>query len=102
MEYQKITTEANYQERFDLWKSSGKNRWKFCEESGISYDSFTYWFHKMKGVAPKNKFHQVVVSKEPERISSDFFSITYPNKCVLKIHQKVDASFLHQLLNQCR
>jgi hypothetical protein len=102
MEDQKITTAANYQERLSLWKTSGKNKWRFCEEIGISYHSFAYWIRKEKGKVPKNKFHQLIVRKEPERISSDFFSITFPNKCVLKIHQKVDASFLHQLLNKCK
>lgn len=71
---------------------------------------FYYWIKiiregKKKSISPlttTSKFVPVKLPDVSDVSDACVFSITYPNQCVLKIHQYIDLSLLNQLVSLCK
>jgi len=100
-----VTTEK-YREHYDAWKQSGQNKLKFCAGREINYTSFLYWIKKNNKTFVENKsnshrFQQLQITGSNGG-DCCFISLLFPNRCEIKIYQRVEASFVTQLISLCK
>lgn len=52
---------TNWKGHLAAWESSGQSKKKYCEEKGLSYQSFVYHFSRSK-ISKEDGFSQVQIS----------------------------------------
>lgn len=81
----------------ELWRQSGKNKKKFCQENNLVYMTFIGW------TAPKKKAKKIIPGFIPVKIhkatTTGFFAeINLPGGSKVIFHSPVSAQYLKDIL----
>ncbi len=78
-----------------LWQQSGQSQKSYCQQAGIAYHVFHYWYHKYRHGQPTgNSFIQLSTSS----VASSAFAECYLSNGVrIVLHQPVHADYLKTL-----
>ncbi len=96
------------QTHISLWKESGLNKMKYCEQAKISYKAFIHWVRRYapslspsrkRKTKKKSAFIPIALSEEKtEKRITHVIEIRYPNGIQLTCPIGVDISVLKSLL----
>ena len=83
------------------WEESGKSQKEYCQLNGLNYQTFLY-YRKHPKAEVSQAFTEIKLAPIKNVSDSCFYSIEFPNKCVIRIHQSVEADFLASLARSCK
>lgn len=81
------------------WKKSNQSQMRFCEEQGIAYHRFHYWYKKyndQKRILSGASFSEVRIQGSGKARAD--IEVIYPDGRRIIFHQGVEATFLRHLL----
>jgi hypothetical protein len=96
---------TNQQQMFDgilQWQRSGLSQKAWCQENGIKYSSFHYWYRRFRNQQTGNKpgkgdgFVQLLVQDRPS--GTPWCELVLVNGQRLFFHQPIPAEFIRNLL----
>jgi len=94
-----LVNREQFFKHIQIWESSGQTQKQYCQVNQLGYGTFTYYRKRYKASREKT-FLQLKVDKPITE--GCFVSIELPNKSVLKIHQKLEAAFLADIISSCK
>ena len=83
----------------EVWHSSGKSQKEFCQEKGIAYQKFHYWFKKYKEEMNTTPGFSKVEINNRRVIEQGGVELQFPDGRKLIFHQGVEVVFLRSLLS---
>ncbi len=99
MESKNVKRET-YRGYISLWETSGQSQREYCALNNINYKTFLY-YRKHLSKRPGKLFKEIRLPVAQDA-SVCLYSIEYPNKCVVRIHEPVGTDFINALTSSCK
>jgi len=96
-----------WQNQLSKFRSSGLTKRKYCRQSGMNYDRFTYWTRKLIAQQAQKILKQESCLEKPKQLlplqikpecktfeAAVLFSLNLKNGCILHVHNEQALSII--------
>jgi hypothetical protein len=90
----------SYRNHIKAWEISGQKQNEYCSLHGLNYQTFVY-FRKHWNRTKTDSFKEIKLPV-PQTSTACLYSIEFPNKCIVRVHEVVGAEFISGLVNSCK
>lgn len=80
------------------YKTSNLHQKPFCEQKGISFDRFQYWYQRYKESQAEHGFVPVKIFSGKQKAPAASLEIQYPNGVILRLPSGTSLNFIRSLM----